>query len=86
MDPIVGRDEEIRQIIDVLMRRRHNNPILTGEAGVGKTVVVERLCPEDRLGDVPPPLRRVKLCALDIGLMQAGALDEGRVRATATGR
>ena len=77
MDPILGRDEEIRQIIDVLMRRRQNNPILTGEAGVGKTAVVEGFAQRIASGDVPPPLRGVKLCALDVGLMQAGASMKG---------
>jgi type VI secretion system protein VasG len=77
MDPILGRDEEIRQIIDVLMRRRQNNPILTGEAGVGKTAVVEGFAQRIAAGEVPPPLRGVKLCALDIGLMQAGASMKG---------
>ena len=77
MDPILGRDEEIRQIIDVLMRRRQNNPILTGEAGVGKTAVVEGFAQRIAAGDVPPPLRGVKVCALDIGLMQAGASMKG---------
>lgn len=77
MDPITGRDEEIRQIIDVLMRRRQNNPILTGEAGVGKTAVVEGFAQRIAAGDVPPPLKGVRLCALDIGLMQAGASMKG---------
>jgi type VI secretion system protein VasG len=77
MDPILGRDEEIRQIIDVLMRRRQNNPILTGEAGVGKTAVVEGFAQRIASDDVPPPLRGVKLCALDVGLMQAGASMKG---------
>jgi type VI secretion system protein VasG len=77
MDPIVGRDEEIRQIVDVLMRRRQNNPILTGEAGVGKTAVVEGFAQRIASGDVPPPLRGNRLCALDIGLMQAGASMKG---------
>ena len=77
MDPILGRDEEIRQIIDVLMRRRQNNPILTGEAGVGKTAVVEGFAQKIAAGDVPPSLRGVRLCALDIGLMQAGASMKG---------
>jgi type VI secretion system protein VasG len=77
MDPVLGRDEEIRQIVDVLMRRRQNNPILTGEAGVGKTAVVEGFAQRLAWGDVPPPLRGVKLCALDIGLMQAGASMKG---------
>ncbi len=77
MDPVLGRDEEIRQIVDVLMRRRQNNPILTGEAGVGKTAVVEGFAQRIASGDVPPSLRGVKLCALDIGLMQAGASMKG---------
>jgi type VI secretion system protein VasG len=77
MDPILGRDEEIRQIVDVLMRRRQNNPILTGEAGVGKTAVVEGFAQRIASGDVPPPLRNVKLCTLDVGLMQAGASMKG---------
>ena len=77
MDPILGRDDEIRQIIDVLMRRRQNNPILTGEAGVGKTAVVEGFAQRIASGDVPPPLRNVKVCVLDVGLMQAGASMRG---------
>jgi type VI secretion system protein VasG len=77
MDPILGRDDEIRQIIDVLMRRRQNNPILTGEAGVGKTAVVEGFAQRIAAGDVPPPLRGVRLCVLDVGLMQAGASMKG---------
>ena len=77
MDPVVGRDDEIRQIIDVLMRRRQNNPILTGEAGVGKTAVVEGFAQRLASGDVPPQLKGVRLHALDIGLMQAGASMKG---------
>src|SRR5215470_13460767 len=77
MDPILGRDEEIRQIIDVLMRRRQNNPILTGEAGVGKTAVVEGFAQRIAEGKVPPPLLGVRLCVLDVGLMQAGASMKG---------
>lgn len=77
MDPVRGRDEEIRQLIDVLMRRRQNNPILTGEAGVGKTAVVEGFAQAIAAGAVPPPLRGVRLHALDIGLMQAGAAMKG---------
>ena len=77
MDPVLGRDEEIRQVIDVLMRRRQNNPILTGEAGVGKTAIVEGFAQRIASEDVPPSLRGVRLCALDIGLMQAGASMKG---------
>jgi type VI secretion system protein VasG len=77
IDPIVGRDEEIRQIIDILMRRRQNNPILTGEAGVGKTAVVEGFAARIARGDVPPMLKDVTLRSLDIGLLQAGASMKG---------
>jgi type VI secretion system protein VasG len=77
LDPIVGRDEEIRQIIDILMRRRQNNPLLTGEAGVGKTAVVEGFALKIASGDVPPPLRDVALRSLDVGLLQAGASMKG---------
>jgi type VI secretion system protein VasG len=73
LDPIVGRDDEIRQVIDILMRRRQNNPLLTGEAGVGKTAVVEGLAQRIVAGDVPPALREVSLRALDVALLQAGA-------------
>ncbi len=76
-DPIVGRDEEIRQIIDVLLRRRQNNPILTGEAGVGKTAIVEGFAQKIVQGDVPPALIGTRLCALDLGLLQAGASMKG---------
>lgn len=77
IDPVTGRDEEIRQIVDILMRRRQNNPILTGEAGVGKTAVVEGFALRLARGDVPPPLKEVSLLALDIGLLQAGASMKG---------
>ena len=77
IDPVVGRDEEIRQIIDILMRRRQNNPILTGEAGVGKTAVVEGFARRLAAGDVPPSLKEVSLLALDVGLLQAGASMKG---------
>lgn len=77
LDPITGRDEEIRQLIHVLMRRRQNNPILTGEAGVGKTAVVEGFAHRIASGDVPPPLKDVSLRMLDIGLLQAGASMKG---------
>src|SRR6266446_2498974 len=77
LDPIVGRDEEIRQIVDILMRRRQNNPILTGEAGVGKTAVVEGFALRIVAGDVPPAIKDVSLRTLDIGLLQAGASMKG---------
>jgi type VI secretion system protein VasG len=77
IDPILGRDEEIRQIIDILMRRRQNNPILTGEAGVGKTAVVEGFAQRIAAGDVPPALKEVSLRTLDLGLLQAGASMKG---------
>jgi type VI secretion system protein VasG len=77
IDPVVGRDEEIRQIVDILMRRRQNNPILTGEAGVGKTAVVEGFARRIAAGDVPPSLKDVSLRALDVGLLQAGASMKG---------
>jgi type VI secretion system protein VasG len=77
IDPVSGRDEEIRQIVDILMRRRQNNPILTGEAGVGKTAVVEGFALRLAQGDVPPPLQNVSLYTLDIGLLQAGASLKG---------
>lgn len=77
VDPVIGRDTEIRQAIDILMRRRQNNPILTGEAGVGKTAVVEGLALKIAADDVPPALRGVELRTLDMGLLQAGASVKG---------
>ena len=77
MDPVVGRDDEIRQVVDVLMRRRQNNPMLVGEAGVGKTAVVEGFAQRIVAGDVPPALRDVELRVLDVGLLQAGASMKG---------
>jgi type VI secretion system protein VasG len=73
IDPILGRDAEIRQIVDILTRRRQNNPILTGEAGVGKSAVVEGLALRIAEGDVPDALKKVRLMSLDLGLLQAGA-------------
>ncbi len=73
LDPVYGRDDEIRQIVDILMRRRQNNPLLTGEAGVGKTAVVEGLASRLAAGDVPPSLKDVSLWVLDPTLLQAGA-------------
>jgi type VI secretion system protein VasG len=77
IDPIVGRDEEIRQCVDILMRRRQNNPILVGEAGVGKTAVVEGFVHRILAGAVPPGLQHVRVRALDVGLLQAGASMKG---------
>jgi len=73
IDPVLGRDFEIRQMVDILIRRRQNNPILTGEAGVGKTAVVEGFAHRIVEGDIPPPLRNVEIRTLDLGLLQAGA-------------
>ncbi len=73
IDPVLGRDAEIRQIVDILMRRRQNNPIMTGEAGVGKTAVVEGFALRLASGDIPGPLKNVTLRTLDLGLLQAGA-------------
>ncbi len=73
IDPVLGRDAEIRQVIDILTRRRQNNPILTGEAGVGKTAVVEGFALRVANGDVPPPLKNVHVRTLDLALLQAGA-------------
>lgn len=77
IDPVLGRDAEIRQMVDILLRRRQNNPILTGEAGVGKTAVVEGLALRIAHGDVPDVLQGVTLRTLDLGLLQAGASVKG---------
>jgi type VI secretion system protein VasG len=77
IDPVLGRDQEVRQIIDILTRRRQNNPILTGEAGVGKTAVVEGFALRIAADDVPDPLKNVVVRTLDLGLLQAGASVKG---------
>ncbi len=77
IDPVLGRDAEVRQMIDILMRRRQNNPILTGEAGVGKTAVVEGLANRIVQNEVPPALKDVRLHSLDLALLQAGASVKG---------
>ena len=77
IDPVVGRIDEVRNMIDVLLRRRQNNPLLTGEAGVGKTAVVEGLALAIAQGDVPPALKQVKLLSLDVGALLAGASMKG---------
>ena len=79
IDPVIGRDFEVRQVIDILMRRRQNNPILTGEAGVGKTAVVEGFALRIAAKDVPLALQNVSLRTLDLGLLQAGAGVKGGV-------
>ena len=73
LDPVLGRDAEVRQVVDILTRRRQNNPILVGEAGVGKTAVVEGFARRIAAGEVPLPLRGVTLRTLDLALLQAGA-------------
>ena len=77
LDPVLGRDREIREVVDILMRRRQNNPIIVGEAGVGKTALVEGLALRIATGDVPPALKDVRLLALDLAAMQAGASVRG---------
>nr|WP_315259247.1 type VI secretion system ATPase TssH [uncultured Duganella sp.] len=77
LDPVIGREMEIRQVVDILLRRRQNNPILTGEAGVGKTAVVEGLALRVVSGDVPSALKEVEIRTLDMGLLQAGASVKG---------
>lgn len=77
LDPVLGRDAEIRQLVDILSRRRKNNPIVVGEAGVGKTAIVEGLALRIAAGEVPESLRRVAVRTLDLGLLQAGASVKG---------
>ncbi|WP_374584145.1 type VI secretion system ATPase TssH [Pseudoduganella sp.] len=81
LDPVIGRAAEVRQLMDILLRRRQNNPILTGEAGVGKTAVVEGLALRIAAGEVPPPLANVAIHALDLALLQAGASVRGEFEA-----
>ena len=85
LDPVLGRDLEIRQMMDILLRRRQNNPILTGEPGVGKTAVVEGLALRIAEGDVPEPLKPIELRVLDLGLLQAGASVKGEFEARLRG-
>jgi type VI secretion system protein VasG len=77
IDPVLGRDAEVRQLIDILLRRRQNNPILTGEPGVGKTAVVEGFANRIVTNDVPDALKGIRLLSLDMGLLQAGASVKG---------
>ncbi len=77
LDPVLGRDAEIRQLVDILSRRRKNNPLVVGEAGVGKTALVEGLALRIAAGEVPDSLRRVEVRTLDLGLLQAGASVKG---------
>lgn len=77
LDPVLGREKEIRQLIDILLRRRQNNPLLTGEAGVGKTALVEGLAQRIVAGNIPAALAKVELFTLDLGLLQAGASVKG---------
>ena len=85
LDPVVGREAELRQVIDILMRRRQNNPLLTGEAGVGKTAVVEALATRVAAGTVPAKLAGVAVRVLDLGLLQAGAGVKGEFERRLTG-
>ena len=77
IDPVTGREHEIRTMTDILLRRRQNNPLLTGEAGVGKTAVVEGVARAIAQGEVPPALRNVRLLSLDVGALLAGASMKG---------
>ena len=85
IDPVLGRDAEIRQVIDILMRRRQNNPILTGEAGVGKTAVVEGFALRIAAGDVPPSLKNVHVHTLDLASVAGGRRHQGRIRESPQG-
>lgn len=79
IDPVIGRDDEISQMVEILLRRRQNNPILTGEAGVGKTAIVEGLAQRIALQLVPKALLNVRICSLDLGLLRAGASMRGEM-------
>ncbi|WP_213713052.1 type VI secretion system ATPase TssH [Cedecea lapagei] len=81
IDPVLGRDKEINTMVDILLRRRQNNPLLTGEAGVGKTAVVEGLALAIAAGDVPPSLQKVRLLTLDVVALSAGASMKGEFEA-----
>ncbi len=85
IDPVIGRESEIRQVVDILSRRRQNNPILVGEAGVGKTAIVEGFALRVAAGDVPPALRDINVLSLDLGLLQAGAGARGEFEARLKG-
>ncbi|WP_439683113.1 ATP-dependent protease Clp, ATPase subunit [Cupriavidus oxalaticus] len=85
LDPVIGREHEIRTMTDILLRRRQNNPLLTGEAGVGKTAVIEGLAQVIAAGDVPPSLKNVRLLSLDVGALLAGASMKGEFEARLKG-
>src|SRR5207237_4285627 len=77
IDPVIGRDNEIRRVMQVISRRTKNNPVLIGEPGVGKTAIVEGLARRIISGDVPESLKQKKIIAMDIGSMVAGATFSG---------
>lgn len=85
LDPVIGREHEIRTMTDILLRRRQNNPLLTGEAGVGKTAVIEGLAHAIAAGEVPPSLKEVRLLSLDVGALLAGASMKGEFEARLKG-
>ncbi|MGO4812252.1 type VI secretion system ATPase TssH [Cupriavidus sp. 2MCAB6] len=85
LDPVIGREHEIRTMTDILLRRRQNNPLLTGEAGVGKTAVIEGLAQAIAAGEVPPSLKDIRLLCLDVGALLAGASMKGEFEARLKG-